>query len=74
MIAPTVKGRGLRFKVLLLHNPQFSMKSGHIQWMTSFQETYQLYRIRHHYRAKSKATFQKINLYFSSTSVARIKS
>lgn len=36
----TVKGYGLRLKSSLLHDTQFSLKSGHIQWITSFQQTY----------------------------------
>lgn len=36
----TVKGKALSFRSKLLHEPHSSAKSGHIQWMTSFQPTY----------------------------------
>ena len=38
--APTVKGQGLKFKSSHLQDPQLSVKRGHIQWITSFQQTY----------------------------------
>lgn len=34
----TVKGNGLRFNSVALHVPQSSVKRGHIQWITSFQQ------------------------------------
>lgn len=38
--AQTVKGQALSFRSRFLHNPHSSVKSGHIQWMTSFHPTY----------------------------------
>ena len=37
----TVKGQGLRFKLSHLQDPHCSVKRGHIQWITSSQQTYE---------------------------------
>lgn len=57
----TVKGQGLKFKSSHRQDPQYSLKSGHIQWITSFQQTYVHIKIE-----KKNVIFagHKLNLYF----------
>lgn len=53
----TVKGKKLNFRSRLLHCPQSSEKSGHIQWMTSSHPIYDEKKV-----GKKNKQNQKTNL------------